>query len=99
MRSGVDVSQFGGVSVSDAGHVQFQNVPEPRPQGPTDISAIPERKEMRQVREIRRGERERERGKEQKRERERERERQRQRERTNSLRQGTPRRVMMASNR
>ena len=82
MRSGVDVSQFGGVSVSDAGHVQFQNVPEPRPQGPTDISAIPERKEMRQVREIRRGEREREGKSRRERERERERDRDRERELT-----------------
>ena len=49
MRSGVNVSQFGGVSVSDAGHVQFQNVPEPRPQGSTEISEIPEGKEVRKV--------------------------------------------------
>ena len=44
MGSGVDVTQFRGVSVSNAGHVQFQNVPESRPEDTTDISRIPARK-------------------------------------------------------
>ena len=40
----VNVTQSRGVCVSNAGHVQFQNVPESRPEDTTDISRIPARK-------------------------------------------------------
>ena len=41
VRSSVNLGQFRWVSISYAGHIQFQNVPESRPQNTAKISRIP----------------------------------------------------------
>ena len=60
VRSGVDLSESGWVCVPYTGHIQFQNVPEPRPQGASQISIITLEQENKQTR-VRQRERERER--------------------------------------